>query len=283
MANRIVSDRQKRLEAIRARVTAVDTSSGSGQNWFTPKAGTNKIRIMPEVGEMTVGSFFQEVGRHYIPSGLDTDGNPKFNIVTCPAFTIGEPCPICETVDKLYRGGKADKQLAGKLRVRKAYFMNVIDRDNEDVGPQVFSSGVTIFKAIVDAITDPDYGDITDEYDGLDVTITRNGTGMDTKYQVRFARVSTPLAGTAKKPNEELMDTWFEAAVDLSPVMLTDDPDEDDELSGGALVLVHPYSRIAADFDMDSTFGEEEEEEEEEVVQRKSPTPRTRTTRRASR
>lgn len=246
--------RNDRLAALRDRMQSVD--SGGAGGFFTPKQGANVLRILPEVGDMEF--FFQVVGRHYLPN--------KKNFY-CPAFTSeGElPCPICEVVNDLYKSGdKASKALAGDIRVRKQYWMNVIDRENENAGPLVYTPGITVFGAIKSLVLDPDYGDIMDIDNGIDITIVRSGEGLDTSYQVNPRRMDSPL-----NADKAIVEDWLDKARDLSWVELTDDPEQDKEIAEGHAVWVLPYDRIVEEAGLDDGFEEavaepEEEEEEEE-------------------
>lgn len=242
------SDRKSRMQRIKDKLAR--TNLGGGGAYWKPKQGRNVIRILPGVGDMD-DFFWQTVGRHYIP---DTQRN-----YVCPVFTIGDEdedvhCPICEFVNALYNAGDKDsKELAGKLRFRKQFWMNVIDRENEDKGPQIYTPGVTIFKMLAGLVTDPDYGEIYDQDDGLDITITRTGTGLETEYELRAKRKDSPL-GTSDQ-----IDEWLEKAIDLSVVELTDDPTEDKEIMGDdAVVAIMPYGRIKKEFDQLDVAPEEE-------------------------
>ena len=234
--------KEDKLEALRAKLAGTDTGGGSGKNFFSVKEGTSRIRILPEVGDMSF--FFQEVGRHYIRK----DNNDKI-LIYCPSFTFGgeHECPVCEIVNDLYRSGDSTaKELAGELRVSKQYWMNVIDRKNEEAGPQIFTPGVGIFNSIISYINDPDYGDITDEEHGTDIIVERKGTGFDTEYQTRAVRSESPLSD-----DDELIDEWYDKAYNLAAVMLSEDSEEDKELIGDSVVWVLPYDRINDEFDLD--------------------------------
>lgn len=239
-----------RLDRVRERL-AKEKLGGKG-NYWKPKQGRNVIRVLPGVGDME-DFFWQDVGRHYPP---DT----QFSFV-CPEFTLGEDdaaCPICEFVNELYRAGDDDsKELAKKLRVRRQFWMNIIDRNDEDRGPQIFTPGVTVFGSIASMVNDPDYGEVYDVDDGLDIIIKRDGTGLATEYHVQSRRKSTPLSKT-----DSQIDDWLEAAIDLSVVELTDDPSEDkDLLVDGVVVSVMPYDRIKADFERLDVASDIEEED----------------------
>jgi hypothetical protein len=268
--------REERLAKLREKLGSTDLG-GMSQRFWSPTEGRNVIRVLPAVGDMDF--FFQTVGRHYLPNK---------ETVYCPQFTSEKelPCPICDLVNELYAAGdKASKELASNIRVSKRYWMNVIDRDNEDAGPLIFTPGVTVMNALASYINDPDYGDIFDEVDGLDMIIERTGKGLSTEYQVKASRKSTLLSD-----DDELIDEWIEKAHDLTWVEVSMDSDEDADLSGDAVVFLQPYDRIKAehnldfdDEDLEDEDPEEEEEEEAEDEVKKDVKKRQSTRRRSSR
>lgn len=242
------SSKAERLARLRKATSSLDLGGQSG--FFSPQEGKNQIRILPEAGEMEI--FYQPVGIHYL------GGNQR---VYCPSFTSEKSlkCPICEVVRTLYKSNNpADKALAGKIRVRKKYWMNVIDRKNSSQGPLVFTPGQVIMSHIVALINDPDYGDVSDPDAGFDIVITRKGTGIDTEYNVVPRRDETPLHKDA-----ETVKDWIEKARDLSFVEVSNDPEEDGELSAGHMVYVLPYDRIAKEFDMESLIDDADEDDED--------------------
>lgn len=270
------------LQRVREKLSHTDI--GGGKYW-KPDSGRNVIRILPGVGDMG-DAFWQDVGRHYIPDG------PSF---TCLAFTIDEACPICEAVDELYRDSDPNsKALARELNRQKQFWMNVIDRNNESRGVQIFTPGPMIFGQISGLVMDPDYGAIYDEEEGMDIIITKTGEGMKTRYTVNARPKFTPLSD-----DPDLMDEWLESARDLTPLELSDDPDEDGtiiaEAGGSVAVTVLPYERLRDEFtgasekegDAGDThpFPDDEEEEEEddnirEVIRRKRSSRTSRRSRR---
>ena len=253
MATKTKADK---VAALRERLKQLDLGGG-GAGFYTPKVGKNVIRILPETGDMEY--FFQPVGRHYFP------GNKS---VYCPAFTTEKEreCPVCEIVKQLHTAGdKASKKLAESLGVRRSWWMNVIDRSNEKAGPLVFTPGVMVFNSIITYINDPDYGDVTDIEDGVDIVIERTGTGKETSYEIIARRKSTPLAS-----DDDTIDEWVEKCRDLSWVELTDDPEEDKDVSEGHAVWVLPYDRIVENFGLDAFDAANFEEEDEEPQPKKS-------------
>ena len=231
--------KEERLAALKEKIASTNVGGG-GAGFWSPPQGATTVRILPEVGDMPF--FYQEAGQHYLPDRTQ---------VTCPNFTSeGDlPCPICELVSELYRGTEADKKMAGELRVRKSYWMNIVVRKAGDrggdtaEGPFIFTPGVTIFTDVASLIANPDYGDITDPEDGFDITITRTGEKMETKYSVVARRMPNPLHVDNDEFNR-ILDT----AADLLFVELSDNSAEDKELSDGFVLKLKPYDRIIRDY-----------------------------------
>jgi len=243
----------EKLAALREKLSQQDVGGG-GAGYFTPKQGRNILRILPEVYDMEF--FFQPVGKHYFPDGEN---------VYCPNFTSEKEldCPVCEIVKELNQASdKASKKLASQLGVRRSWWMNVIDRNNEGVGPLIFTPGVTVFNSIISYISDPDYGDITDLHEGTDLIIERDGQGLDTTYEVKAKRKESPLSD-----DDNQMDDWLDSASNLAWVQVSDDEDEDRDIVGNHAVWVYPYDRIVDEFGLDS-FDEDDYEDDEEELQR---------------
>jgi hypothetical protein len=202
-------------------------------------------------------------------------GGGKRKFFYCLDFTTdGEyDCPICEVVEELYReGDKRSKKQADDLQCQRKWIMNVIVRGQENKGPQLFEAGTQIFKQISAKVRDPDYGaDIYDPDDGVDLVITRTGTTMtDTSYDVSPKRKNSPM-GT-----DEQIDEWFDAAADLYPYMLTDDPADDSDCPDDKFIRLMPYDRLLDMFegldveedDADESYPFPEEDEEEDLKSR---------------
>ena len=238
----------EKVKALRDKLKKQDLGGG-GAGFYSPKVGKNTIRILPEVGDMDF--FFQPVGRHFFPDK---------RAVYCPSFTTEKDldCPVCEIVRELHNiGDKQSKKLASSLGVRRSWWMNVIDRNNEDAGPLMYTPGVMVFNSIISLINDPDYGDVTDIDEGSDIIIDRDGTGIETSYEVHGRRKESALTD-----DDEMLEEWLDKAKDLTWIEVSEDPEEDDELSEGHAVHIVPYDRIVLDFGLDS-FDEEAEEAEE--------------------
>lgn len=240
MAKVTQATKDDRLAKLQQKMAQADYGGSSG--FLTLKQGNTKLRILPQVGDME--AFYQPVGRHFIPNA-----EGKKDLVYCPEFTSegALPCPICEHVQKLYRGNASDKQLASNLRVNKTFWMNVIDRGNEKAGVQIFTPGVSVLTQLGAIIADPDWGFIMDEETGHDVTINRDGEGMNTKYNVNASPKPSPL-----HRDDATFNKWIDSAQDLSFVEVSEDPEEDADLAAGHAVYVFPYNRILDEYDLDA-------------------------------
>lgn len=237
-----------------AQLNSNSNRGGSSIDYLTLKEGRNVVRVLPAKEEG--GLFFEEAYLHY---GVNkTPEKPKGTVVVCPT-TLGEgkPCPICELSKQLKSLSKKkddeyDKQARALMRKKRAYF-NVIDRNDDlstytpdengkltrknaedytETPVKVLATGVSILKDILGIIVDPEYGDITDAEEGLDLIITKSGTGFNTEYDVKTVRKESAIG----------FDAWEENLYDLSKVSVP-----------------KTYDEIAAILE-----GAEEEEEEEE-------------------
>lgn len=111
----------------------------SGIDFWAPKEGENRIRILPRDGTV---KFWYTTGWHY---RLGLEGGQNF---LCPLVTLNQPCPICEKSKALFFSeSEEDREVARELYVKTRYFMNIIDRETGEV--QLFGAGRTLFSLIL--------------------------------------------------------------------------------------------------------------------------------------
>jgi hypothetical protein len=104
-------------------------------------------------------------------------------------------------------GRKEDEDLARQIKPRARYYMNVLDRDSGDV--KILSVGVILFKKIVGAMLDEDFGDITDPQEGHDFKIVKEMDGQWPKYDQSQPRPkASPLGSNSEVA--EIMDSLHE-------------------------------------------------------------------------
>lgn len=181
------------LAALRKKHEEMLKKNSGGSNsdflekFLTVELGETTIRILPWINEER--EFYAETSIHRIPTG--NGGNPKN--YHCPKVQ-GDPCPICEVYYSLWKTGrKEDEVLARAIKPRARYYLNVYDRESEEV--KILSIGTILFQKITSTILDPDYGDITDTKAGHDFKIVKYMEGEWPKYDQSAPRPKpTPLA-----------------------------------------------------------------------------------------
>lgn len=194
--------------------------SGGGAKFWRPRDGENRIRVL--TGWATegdfVGQFWREVAQHWGVS--ESQSGP----IVCPKETpyLEGDCPICDFVEALKskKGDLAAQELVKDLRAKTAYLLNVVDlkdpvytandvaeykksRPENDVPfavgdtkVQVFAAPSTVFNQILNACK-ANQMDITDPMSGNDVSLTKMGKGLTTKYTLTVMLRSTPAPADA--------------------------------------------------------------------------------------
>lgn len=170
---------------------AKNSNSDFLNKFYQIPEGTNSVRVLPGKED---AEFYAETKIHRI-TGPDGQ-NRNFHC----RKVHGEACPICDLYYGLWKTGKQeDEDLARKIKPRSRYYMNILDRNTEDV--KILSIGVILFKKIIGAMVDPDFGDITDLTNGHDFKIVKEMEAGSPwpKYDQSAPRPkSTPL-GTAQE------------------------------------------------------------------------------------
>jgi hypothetical protein len=131
--------------------------------FWKPQEGDQDIRIVPTED----GDPFKVYHFHY------NLGESARGGILCPQRQFGETCPICDFASKLWQEGTEEsKKMAKGLFVRQRFFSPVVVRGEEDNGPRIWAYGKTIYEVILGLVLNPDYGDITDVDDGVDLTLS---------------------------------------------------------------------------------------------------------------
>lgn len=95
-------------------------------------------------------------------------------LVVCPS-QYGRPCPICDHVDSIMNNpamGEDEKEAAKKMQKRTRHFLPVIIRGKEHEGPKWWGFPKTVLNSISGFFKSKHYGNISDIYQGHDLTIT---------------------------------------------------------------------------------------------------------------
>ena len=148
------------LNAIKKRLSQLQTTNNRTSSLWKPQPGKTQIRIVPY--SFNKDNPFIELFFHY---------NLNNRSYLSP-ISFGRPDPIEEFAQKLKgSGNKEDYQLAKKLEAKMRTFAPVVVRGEVRKGVRFWGFGKTVYKELLSIIADPDYGDITDPVNGRDVVV----------------------------------------------------------------------------------------------------------------
>lgn len=215
--------------------------------FFTPQEGRNRIRILPPFwgngSEQEFWSF--QIDIHF---GIGPDDISY----VCPERQKGIPghkrekCPVCAEATNLHNNGQQEEARQFWPRARRA--MWVIDRQDEEAGPKLWTCAKTLDDNIADIAAHPDNNgvlNLCDSNDGFDVLFQREGTGIRTRYTgVTIARKESPLCG-----DPDLGLEWVEYA-EANPIP--------------KLINIYPAEHIQKVFSGEVDEADEEEQESSE-------------------
>jgi hypothetical protein len=183
------------LNALRLKHEQLNNPQSGNNTDFLKKfyqipEGTNAVRILP--WKDNEKEFYAETKIHRVTG---PDGNVKNH--HCRKIH-GESCPMCDLYYALWKTGrKEDEDLARQIKPRARYYMNILDRESGEV--KILSIGVILFKKIIGAMLDEDFGDITDIEAGHDFKIVKEMDGQWPKYDQSAPRPkSSPLGSKSE-------------------------------------------------------------------------------------
>ena len=151
------------INAIKSRLTTLQATSSTTNNFWKPEPGKQVVRIVPYLHNKD--NPFIELFFHYSLGNNKTYMSPA---------SFGRPDPVAEFADKLKSTGNKDEWIQGKrLEPKMRTFAPVIVRGKESEGVKFWGFGKTVYQELLSVIADPDYGDITEALAGRDIQIER--------------------------------------------------------------------------------------------------------------
>ena len=151
------------INAIKSKLTQLQSTTSTKDNFWKPEPGQQVVRIVPY--KHNKDNPFMELYFHYNLGGNKTYLSPA---------TFGRPDPVEEFSNKLKSTGNKDEWVQGKrLEPKMRTFVPVVVRGREDEGVKFWGFGKTVYQELLGVIADPDYGDITDAMNGRDIGIER--------------------------------------------------------------------------------------------------------------
>ena len=178
------------LNAIKNRLSQLQTTNTRTSNLWKPQPGTQVLRIVPY--KFNADNPFIELYFHY-----DLGGKNYLSPIS-----FGRPDPIEEFAQKLKStGSKDDYRLGKKIEAKMRTFAPVVVRGEENQGVKFWGFGKTVYQELLSIIADPDYGDITDSVNGRDVAVefkTAEETGKSfPSTSIRVKPNQTPITEDA--------------------------------------------------------------------------------------
>jgi hypothetical protein len=154
---------------------------------YKVKKGDNWIRILPPTFEGA---------RHY---GMDVHVHfsvgPGRDTVVCNNKTFGKKCAVCDAMARLAAAG--DEKEAEELKPKKRVAVWLLDRDDEDKGPQLYAMPWTLDRDIAKLSKDKRTGAIyylDHPKSGYDINFEKEGDQKLTKYVgISIAREPTSV------------------------------------------------------------------------------------------
>jgi hypothetical protein len=175
---------------------------------YKTKDGANKLRVLPPTWE-GAKHYGLDIWLHYSIGG---NGDGFGSTYLCNYKMLGKECCIdIETKEAEARGEKA---YADSLKASRKVLMWVIDRTDEEEGPQLFAMPPNIDRELVSQSCDEETGSvrfIDHPEKGFDFSFTKTGKGKNnTKYsEYKVAWSSTPLS-----KNPDKVDEWIDYITD---------------------------------------------------------------------
>lgn len=168
---------------------------GDGPNWWSIPSGMSSIRILPPWD--ATGRIALPVYMHPIEYKAPDWKYTKYNW-TCVNKTFGRTCNICEALKRMQEAGITTDEYEAN---RRQFYFNAIvmydpiyDADFKRGKKPEDCSGVapgthvllkapkTLYDWVIAQITNPMIGDITNLEHGIDIYVTKEGSGLGTKY-----------------------------------------------------------------------------------------------------
>jgi len=187
------------INKIKQRLATVQNNGKKGDSIFwRPKDGESVIRIVPTPD----GDPFKDFYFHY-------------NVGDAPPFlsskkNFGEEDALDQFVRSLFDEGTDDSiKMAKSLMARQRFFSPVLVRGEEHLGVRMWGYGKMAYEKLLTLVLNPEYGDITDAEEGIDLVINYGKpTGAQfPQTSITPRRRSSPLCDEGPERCRELLDT----------------------------------------------------------------------------
>lgn len=181
---KLLAKAKEKKEAIKSR-----------EKTLKPKPGANHYVILPDWKTERNEVFYREFGQHFVK-----DANDDLKAVhMCLSKTYQQDCPICNALADAAHHVTDDSQvkMLEAAKSKQTYLLNVLECDADgkhDGQPKILEVGYTVFGGILDLMED--WGEAIFQ-DHQIITVNREGTGFNTKYNVLPKGTKKAVVNTA--------------------------------------------------------------------------------------
>lgn len=174
-------------DIIAAKKKQQASKKAGSQRTFKPVAGKHVYRILPS-WRGAEEDVWHDFAQHWIRS--EKNGKPEA-VFVCADKTFEKPCEVCMAISRGISGSSDDDtvETLTSAKASQKFLFNVLhlsDKAKKDE-VQLMEVGSTVFDQVLDIMdTYLEEGiDITSTDKGIDLIITREGSGFDTSYRVQ--------------------------------------------------------------------------------------------------
>ena len=157
------------------------------------KPGKNRVRILPgwravdpKTGAITPEgdpTFFHDFGQHFIKDTADQ----LQAVYLCNNATYGKPCEVCSALASASRGADDDAmEVLAKAKASSTILVNALMLDSDQPNtPVILELKRGVFAKLTEIIMEWE-GKPLDPEMGQEIIMTREGTGLTTKYDAQI-------------------------------------------------------------------------------------------------
>tara|TARA_Y100000296_G_scaffold10272_1_gene11753 strand:- start:581 stop:1330 length:750 start_codon:yes stop_codon:yes gene_type:complete len=211
------------LEKMKAKLNKLQNKGNGDSVFWRPEDGEQTIRIVPTAD----GDPFKDFWFHY-----NVGKNPGF---LSPKRNFGESDPLDSFVRELFDEGTEDSiKMAKNLMARQRFFSPVVVRGEEDKGVRIWGYGKMAYEKLLSLVLNPEYGDITDSEEGVDLVIHY---GKPVGASFPQTKITPRRKNSALCDEPERCKEWLENIPDFNTLFERKTPEEvgqllDEFLSG---------------------------------------------------
>jgi hypothetical protein len=200
------------MNKMRLKYQTLKNAGNGKSNFWRPQDGEQVVRIVPTPD----GDPFKTFWFHYNVGTNSGFLSPKRN--------FGESDPLDDFVRKLFNENTEESvKMAKNLMARQRFFSPVVVRGEENEGVRIWGYGKQVYETLLGYVLNPDYGDITDVDQGVDLVLQygKPAGASFPKTTLTPRRKSTPLT-----KDTDLSAQWLDSIPDMDSLFERKSPED---------------------------------------------------------